>query len=67
MYKVRKRDGKIVNFDIEKVKGAMIKAFEAEDRESVYEALLQITKRINSGATDKVVDIVKIGENSIFH
>ena len=31
MYKVRKRDGKIVNFDIEKIKDAIVKAFEAED------------------------------------
>ena len=32
MYKVRKRDGKIVPFEIEKIKDAIIKAFEAEKR-----------------------------------
>ena len=32
MYKVRKRDGKIVSFDINKIKEAIIKAFEAEEK-----------------------------------
>ena len=32
MYKVMKRDGKIVDFDISKISGAMIKAFEAQAR-----------------------------------
>ena len=32
MYKVRKRNGKIVAFNIEKIKVAMIKAFDAEDK-----------------------------------
>ena len=31
MYKVRKRDGKIVPFDIKKISGAIIKAFVAEN------------------------------------
>ncbi len=30
MYKVMKRDGKVVDFDISKISGAMIKAFEAQ-------------------------------------
>ena len=30
MYKVRKRDGKIVSFEMEKISKAIIKAFEAE-------------------------------------
>ena len=32
MYKVRKREGKIVGFDIQKIKDAIIKAFEAEEK-----------------------------------
>ena len=32
MYKVRKREGKIVSFDIQKIKEAIVKAFEAEDK-----------------------------------
>ena len=32
MYKVRKRDGKIVSFDIKKISDAITKAFEAEDK-----------------------------------
>ena len=32
MYKVRKREGKIVPFDIKKITEAIIKAFEAEDK-----------------------------------
>ncbi len=31
MYKVRKRDGKIVTFDIKRISEAIVKAFEAED------------------------------------
>ena len=31
MYKVRKREGKVVNFEIEKIKEAINKAFEAEE------------------------------------
>ena len=33
MYKVRKRDGKIVNFDISKISGAIVKAFESLEKE----------------------------------
>ena len=32
MYKVRKREGKIVPFDIKKITEAFIKAVEAEDK-----------------------------------
>ena len=32
MYKVRKREGKIVPFDIKKITEAITKAFEAEDK-----------------------------------
>ena len=33
MYKVRKRDGKIVSFDINKISDAIIKAFEGLEKE----------------------------------
>ena len=32
MYKVKKREGKIVEFDLEKIKTAMKKAFAAENK-----------------------------------
>ena len=31
MYKVRKRDGKIVGFEVEKIKSALNKAFDSEN------------------------------------
>ena len=34
MYKVRKRNGKVVNFEITKISNAMKKAFEASRRET---------------------------------
>ena len=33
MYKVQKRDGKVVKFDISKISDAMKKAFEAEEEQ----------------------------------
>ena len=33
MYKVIKRDGKIVEFDLSKIRDAITKAFEAQDKQ----------------------------------
>ena len=64
MYKVRKRDGKIVNFDIEKIKGAMIKAFEAEDKtydENVIDFMaLKVTAEFDTAIKDNIIDVEKI-------
>ena len=45
MYKVRKREGKIVPFDIKKITEAIIKAFEAEDKK--YDEVISQAKKIN--------------------
>ena len=52
MYKVRKRDGKIVSFEMEKISKAIIKAFEAEGEcydENIIDFLsLKVTAAFNS-------------------
>ncbi len=61
MYKVRKRDGKIVPFEIEKIKGAIIKAFEAEDvkyDENVIVFLsLKVTAAFEPEVKDNIIDV----------
>ena len=61
MYKVRKRDGKIVPFEIEKIKGAIIKAFEAEDvkyDENVIDFLsLKVTAAFEPEVKDNIIDV----------
>jgi len=61
MYKVRKRDGKIVPFEIEKIKGAITKAFEAEEvnyDENVIDFLsLKVTAAFESEVKDNIIDV----------
>lgn len=67
MYKVRKREGKIVTFDIEKIKNAMIKAFEAEDKkydENVIDFLaLKVTSDFEPKIKDNIIDIEDIQDS----
>lgn len=67
MYKVRKREGKIVAFDIEKIKNAMIKAFEAEDKkydENVIDFLaLKVTSDFEPKIKDNIIDIEDIQDS----
>ena len=68
MYKVRKRDGKIVSFDIEKIKGALKKAFEAEKTnydESVIDLLaLKVTADFESKVKNNIVDVETIQDSA---
>ena len=61
MYKVRKRDGKIVPFEIEKIKGAIIKAFEAEEvsyDDNVIDFIaLKVTAAFAPEVKDNIVDV----------
>ena len=61
MYKVRKRDGKIVPFEIEKIKGAIIKAFEAEEEsydENVIDFIaLKVTAAFAPEVKDNIIDV----------
>lgn len=67
MYKVRKRDGKIVSFDIEKIKIAIIKAFEAEEikyDDNVIDFIaLKVTADFNDKIKDNIVDIETIQDS----
>ena len=61
MYKVRKRDGKIVPFEIEKIKAAITKAFDAEEvnyDENVIDFLaLKVTAAFSSEIKDNIIDV----------
>ncbi len=60
MYKVRNRDGKIIPFEIEKIKSAMIKAFEAEKvnyDENVIDFLaLKVTAAFEPSIKNNIID-----------
>ena len=61
MYKVRKRDGKIVPFEIEKIKGAITKAFNAEEvnyDDNVIDFLaLKVTAAFAPEIKDNIIDV----------
>ncbi len=67
MYKVRKRDGKIVSFDIKKIGGAITKAFEAEDKnydENVIDFLsLKVTADFEDKIKDDIIDVEDIQDS----
>ena len=64
MYKVRKRDGKIIAFDISKISDAITKAFEAEEKkydESVIDFLaLKVTAEFEPKITDNIINVEDI-------
>ncbi len=61
MYKVRKRDGKIVPFEIEKIKDAIVKAFDAEEvkyDENVVDFIaLKVTAAFEPFVKDNIIDV----------
>ena len=54
MYKVRKRDGKIVAFKLEKISDAIIRAFEALDKDYDKEVVDFLALKVTSDFNDKV-------------
>ena len=68
MYKVRKRDGKIVSFDIKKIGAAITKAFEAENKnydESIIDFLsLKVTADFESKVKDDIIDVEDIQDSA---
>ena len=68
MYKVRKRDGKIVNFDISRIKDAIIKAFEAEDNnydENIIDFIaLKVTADFSSKVEDNIINVEEIQDST---
>ena len=67
MYKVRKRDGKIINFDISKISDAMIKAFEAEvvnyDSNVVDFLALKVTADFQPKINDDIINVEDIQDS----
>lgn len=61
MYKVRKREGKIVPFDLKKIKGAIQKAFEAEKRKYNEDIIDFIALKVTADFEPKLEkDIIKV-------
>ena len=58
MYKVRKRDGKLVKFDINKISDAMKKAFEAEDEKYNEDVIDFMALKVTADFKDKIKDDV---------
>ncbi len=56
MYKVRKRDGKIVSFNIEKISDAIIKAFESLDKDYDKDVIDFLSLKVTSDFNDKIKD-----------
>ena len=67
MYKVRKREGKIVQFDIKKITDAITKAFEAENTkfdENVIDFLaLKVTADFESKIKDNIINVEDIQDS----
>ena len=54
MYKVQKRDGKVVKFDISKISDAMKKAFEAEEEQYDDDVIDFMALKVTSDFKDKI-------------
>ena len=67
MYKVRKREGKIVPFEIEKISEAIKKAFDAEDKkydENVIDFLaLKVTADFEEKIKDNIINVEDIQDS----
>jgi len=67
MYKVRKRNGKVVAFDIKKIASAMTKAFEAEQvkyNENVIDFLaIKVTADFQDKIKDDIIDIEDVQDS----
>ncbi len=67
MYRVIKRDGKIVNFDLSKIQDAITKAFEAQDKQynpDIIDMLaLKVTAAYESKVKDSLVSVESIQDS----
>ena len=67
MYKVRKRDGKLVKFEINKISDAMKKAFEASEREYDDDMIdflaIKVTSDFESKIKDGVISVEDIQDS----
>ena len=63
MYKVKKRDGKIASFDVKKIKEAIKKAFDAEEKEYNEDVLDFLALKVTADFEPKVKDqLIKVEE-----
>ena len=56
MYRVKKRDGKIVRFDIKKISEAMEKAFDSVNRQTCDSVLDMLALKVTADFEEKIVD-----------
>lgn len=67
MYKVRKRDGKIVSFDLNKISEVIRRAFEAEDTNYTDEIIdflaLKVTADFNTKIKENIIDVEAIQDS----
>ena len=56
MYKVRKRDGKIISFDLNKISEAIKRAFEAEEVNYTDDIIDFLTLKVTAEFNPKIVD-----------
>jgi ribonucleoside-triphosphate reductase len=56
MYKVLKRDNKVVDFDISKISGAIMQAFEALEKETNQNVIDFLALKVTADFTDKIKD-----------
>ena len=64
MFRIKKRDGSIVDFDLKKIERAIEKAFIAEHKEFTQEIIellaLKTTANFNSKIKDNIVSVEEI-------
>lgn len=61
MLKVKKRDGKIVEFDIHKIEGAVAKAFEAVNKSYSQDIIELLALRVTADFNNKIVkDVISV-------
>ena len=67
MYKVRKRNGKLVNFEINKISNAMKKAFEASERKYDDDMIdflaIKVTSDFESKIKDNIISVEDIQDS----
>ena len=56
MFKVRKRDGAVADFDLSKISGAIAKAFEAKEMEYNSDMIDLLALRVTADFQDKIKD-----------
>ena len=63
MYKVRKREGKIVSFDISKITDAILKAFEAENKQYDENVIDFLALKVTADFASKIKDNIKTNQH----